>query len=75
VTTHERQLPDSLTRLLAEPPPRAAGRSQADRISRRAERGSAHSALETVLLRGFVYGVSGLVWLVVAGLVAHHFTH
>ena len=33
---------------------------------------SSHAALESALLRGFVYGVSGLVWLFVAVMIVHH---
>jgi hypothetical protein len=36
-------------------------------------RRSAHAALESAALRGFVYGVSGLVWLGVTALFVHHF--
>ncbi|MGH1572661.1 hypothetical protein ACRAWG_20810 [Methylobacterium sp. P31] len=43
-----------------------------ERGKRPPNRGSAHAALEATLLRGFVYGVSGLVWLVVLGLFVHH---
>jgi len=36
------------------------------------DRRSRHAALEAALLRGFVYAVSGLVWLAVVLLVARH---
>ncbi|QGY05231.1 hypothetical protein MMSR116_27530 [Methylobacterium mesophilicum SR1.6/6] len=37
------------------------------------DRHSSHAALESAVLRGFVYGVSGLVWLGVMALFIHHF--
>jgi len=74
VQTDERPLPESLTRYLgassadvSEPVPRPAER----RIGP-AEQGSTHRALEALLLRGFVYLTSGLVWLLVVGLVLRH---
>ncbi len=72
---NQRPLPESLTRYLAAPPQRAAMRVPwpVERRPRSVRRGSAHAALESALLRGFVYGISGLVWLVVTGLVLHHF--
>ncbi|WP_342105850.1 hypothetical protein [Methylobacterium sp. SI9] len=72
--TDERLLPQSLTRLLAVPP--SARRPPAGRGLPRAlphsQRTSAHDALESALLRGFVYGVSGLVWLVVMLFIGRH---
>lgn len=72
---NQRPLPESLTRYLAAPPRRSAKRVplSADSRPRAVRQGSAHAALEAALLRGFVYGVSGLVWLVVTALVLHHF--
>ena len=69
--TDQKPLPESLTRLLAATP--SVRLSQVERIVPRADRASAHVALESALLRGFVYGVSGLVWLVVMLFVARHF--
>lgn len=72
VKPDDRPLPESLTRFLAAPSLPAARTSPAECRKRPPARGSAHSALEAALLRGFVYGVSGLVWLVVLGLFVHH---
>ncbi|MCJ2137124.1 hypothetical protein MKK69_24300 [Methylobacterium sp. J-026] len=70
----DRSLPESLTRLLVAPPPAARHRSApAKPGAARADRHSAHAALESAFLRGFVYGVSGLVWLAVLVLFARHF--
>ncbi|MEL6063797.1 MULTISPECIES: hypothetical protein [unclassified Methylobacterium] len=69
--TDERPLPESLTRLLAATPSRRV--SPLERLRPRDDRGSAHAALESAFLRGFVYGVSGLVWLVVMLFIACHF--
>ncbi|MCJ2062094.1 hypothetical protein MKK63_05185 [Methylobacterium sp. J-088] len=68
--TDERPLPISLTRLLtatpsARLPPMEHGMPAQDGAS-------AHAALESALLRGFVYGVSGLVWFVVMLLIVRH---
>ena len=70
----EPTLPDCLTRLLAAQPPRLHGHSlePEQRPPEPAGRRPAHAALESALLRGFVYGVSGLVWLFVAVLILHH---
>ncbi|GJE12482.1 MULTISPECIES: hypothetical protein [Methylobacterium] len=65
-------LPDSLTRLLATPQRRAPGRARGEHPLPGTGRDSPHAALEAALLRGFVYGVSGLVWLVVAALFVRH---
>lgn len=64
-------LPDSLTRLLATPQRRAPGEHPLPGTGR----DSPHAALEAALLRGFVYGVSGLVWLVAAALFVRHLAH
>ena len=74
VNSRERPLPDSLARYLAASP---AGRRNVApwsevRSAPPTERGSAHHALESALLRGFVYVTSGLVWLLVLGLVVRH---
>jgi hypothetical protein len=77
VQPNPRPLPESLTRLLA-PPPRSAATAPPPvargphRPTRGPARRSAHAALEAALLRGFVYTVSGLVWLMVMALVVHH---
>ena len=70
VQTDERPLPTSLTRLLAATssarlPPTERGLPAQDRAP-------GHAALESALLRGFVYGVSGLVWLIVMLLIVRH---
>lgn len=71
VPANEPPLPDSLTRLL-ETSPRVSTVSEPLRtVEARADRPSAHAALETALLHTFVYGVSGMVWLLVAGLIIH----
>lgn len=74
VTTHHRPLLDSLTRILAAPPGGARGAARSSAESRADGPGqvSAHHALESALLRGFVYVTSGLVWLLVLGLVVRH---
>ena len=58
-------------RLLAAIP--SARPSPTERPLPRDDRASAHAALEFALLRGFVYGVSGLVWIVVMLFIARHF--
>jgi hypothetical protein len=70
VQTGQRPLPESLTRLLAARP--SVRLSPVERGLPRPGRPSAHEALESVFLRGFVYGVSGLVWLVVMLFIARH---
>jgi len=74
VKTDGRPLPESLTRYLAAPPAGALETTlwPAERRSRPADPGSRHHALESALLRGFVYVTSGLVWLLVLGLVLRH---
>ncbi|MCJ2088220.1 hypothetical protein MKK88_19860 [Methylobacterium sp. E-005] len=59
-----------MTRLLAAAPP--TRRSPVERVLPRDDRASMHGALESAVLRGFVYGVSGLVWLVVMLFIARH---
>ncbi|MCJ2096180.1 hypothetical protein MKK67_27320 [Methylobacterium sp. J-072] len=72
--TDEPKLPESLTRFLAAPP--ADGAAPASRPAEARlgpiDRRSAHQALESALLRGFVSVTSGLVWLLVLGLVLRH---
>ncbi|WP_091713246.1 hypothetical protein [Methylobacterium phyllostachyos] len=68
----ERPLPESLTRLLSVPLPAVRARSWPAELVPPPNRASRHAALESVLLRGFVYGVSGLVWLAVMLLIARH---
>ncbi|MBU66549.1 MAG: hypothetical protein CL858_14025 [Cupriavidus sp.] len=74
--TNPRPLPDSLTRLLAVPEQRPVGArpepSRRGGVSRTPDRRSAHAALETAILRGFVFAVSGGVWLVVLALSLRH---
>ncbi|MBY0254357.1 MULTISPECIES: hypothetical protein [unclassified Methylobacterium] len=74
-----RPLPDSLTRLLAAPKPRPVRArpkpSRQDGALRAREPHSAHAALETAILRGFVFGLTGLVWLVVLALSVRHIAH
>lgn len=74
MNTDHRKLPESLTRYLALPPGSVAEPAppSVNRGSRRADPRSAHQALESALLRGFVYVISGLVWLLVLGLVLRH---
>lgn len=74
MNTDHRKLPESLTRYLALPPGSVAEPAPppVHRGSRRADPRSAHQALESALLRGFVYVTSGLVWLLVLGLVLRH---
>ncbi|MEE7504301.1 hypothetical protein ACLBXO_19470 [Methylobacterium sp. C33D] len=70
-----RPLPDSLTRLLAVPeqrPVRARPSPLRKDGVRPPEPRSAHAALETAILRGFVLGLSALVWLVVLALSVRH---
>ncbi len=69
--TDDRPLPESLTRLLAATA--SVRLVPANPVPPPDERASAHAALESALLRGFVYGVSGLVWLVVMLFIARHF--
>jgi hypothetical protein len=65
-----------MTRLLDAPPRRSArpGRAAAppELAKQEPARRSAHAALESALLRGFVYGISGLVWLFVLALAVRH---
>ena len=68
--THERPLPKSLTRLLAATP--SARLPPTEHRLPAQDGASAHAALESALLRGFVYGVSSLVWLVVMLLIVRH---
>ncbi|WP_092040948.1 hypothetical protein [Methylobacterium pseudosasicola] len=72
--TDEPKLPESLTRYLAAPSGgvNAPASRPAEHRLRPANRGSAHQALESALLRGFVYVTSGLVWFLVLGLVLRH---
>lgn len=78
--TNQTPLPESLTHLLVAPSPRAATAEphRRPRSARCADRNSAqnatHPALEATLLRGFVYGVTGIVWLVVLALTLRHLT-
>ena len=74
MNTDHHTLPESLTRYLALPPDSVAEPAPppVHRGSRRADPRSAHQALESALLRGFVYVIAGLVWLLVLGLVLHH---
>ena len=74
MNTDHHTLPESLTRYLALPPGSVAEPAPplVHRGSRRADPRSAHQALESALLRGFVYVIAGLVWLLVLGLVLHH---
>lgn len=72
-----RPLPESLTRLLGTPSPRSATEPHWTKPSARsADRSPAqtsmHGALEATLLRAFVYGLTGIVWLVVAALTVRH---
>lgn len=71
VRSSEPPLPECLTRLLAASPTDAAA-MPGQRPARADDRPSMHAALEAVLLRGCVYGVSGLVWLFVTVLVIRH---
>jgi hypothetical protein len=71
VQTDDRPLPESLTRLLAATASVRLVPAKPDSSPDRSA--SAHAALESALLRGFVYGVSGLVWLVVMLFIARHF--
>jgi hypothetical protein len=73
VPVNEPPLPDCLTRLLEASPPVAATSEPTRGVKAREDRASAHTALESALLHTFVYGVSGLVWLLVAGLIIHRF--
>ncbi|MGU3544687.1 hypothetical protein [Methylobacterium sp. A52T] len=71
-----RPLPDSLTRLLTVPEQRPVRPRPAPPPRERAsEPRSAHAALEAAILRGFVLGLSGLVWLVVLALSIQHIAH
>jgi len=70
VQTDERPLPTSLTRLLAATPPARLPPMEHGLPAQ--DGASAHAALESALLRGFVYGVSGAVWLVVMLLIVRH---
>nr|WP_244435320.1 hypothetical protein [Methylobacterium sp. B34] len=71
-----RPLPDSLTRLLTVPEQRPVrARPEPSRRERASEPRSAHAALEAAILRGFVFGLSGLVWLVVLALSVRHIAH
>ncbi|XYD08356.1 hypothetical protein R1A27_25640 [Methylobacterium sp. NMS12] len=74
-----RPLPDSLTRLLAVPEQRPVRARPAFSRTAGAPRApkprSAHAALETAILRGFVFGLAGLVWLVVLALSVRHIAH
>ncbi len=74
MNTDHRKLPESLTRCLALPSGSVAEPAPppVHRGGRRADPRSAHQALESALLRGFVYVISGLVWLLVLGLVLRH---
>lgn len=72
VQTDEQPLPESLTRLLSTPPPAAGAQPLPAAVAPTADRASRHAALEFTLLYGFVYGVSGLVWLAVMLLIARH---
>ncbi|MGU3287008.1 hypothetical protein [Methylobacterium mesophilicum] len=60
--------------MLAAPPGGGCGAARSSGEPRADAPGqvSAHHALESALLRGFVYVTSGLVWLLVLGLVARH---
>jgi hypothetical protein len=75
-----RPLPESLTRLLVAPPSRAATaephcRQRSARCTdQNSGQNATHPALEATLLRGFVYGLTGLVWLVVLALTWRHLT-
>lgn len=75
--TDRRPLPDSLTRLLAMPQRRPAQvRPQPYRVDGampEPDRRHAHTALETAILRGFVAGLSGFVWLLILVLTVRHF--
>jgi hypothetical protein len=62
VEPQNRPLPDCITRLLDAGLPPPTGR------------GAAHGVLESLVLRGFVYGVSALVWMLVIGLMLRHAT-
>jgi hypothetical protein len=74
VKTDHRKLPESLTRYLAPPSAGAAepARPPVPCGGQPSDRGSAHRALESALLCGFVYVTSGLVWLLVLGLMLRH---
>ncbi|WP_091779610.1 hypothetical protein [Methylobacterium sp. UNC378MF] len=69
-------LPESLTRLLATPERRSAGAQKAppprDGALRPPDRCSAHAALETAILRAFVFGLSALLRIVVLVLSVRH---
>lgn len=71
-----RPLPDSLTRLLAVPErrplPSRPAPARKDGAPRAPDQRSAHAALETAILRGFVVSLSALVWLVVLALSVRH---
>ncbi|MCJ2055462.1 hypothetical protein MKL09_02730 [Methylobacterium sp. J-048] len=72
--TDQRKLPESLTCYLAAPQGAVVetARLPAERGIQPGDQGSAHHALESALLRGFVYVTSGLVWILLLGLVVRH---
>jgi hypothetical protein len=78
VPLNQKPLPESLTRLLVAPPPRAAPtephrtKRPAQSEDRNPAQNARHAALEATLLRGFVYGLTGIVWLVVLALTVRH---
>jgi hypothetical protein len=75
VPLNQKPLPESLTRLLVARPPRAATTEphRTKRPARSEDRSPArHAALEATLLRGFVYGLTGIVWLAVLALTLRH---
>jgi hypothetical protein len=78
VEPQNRPLPDCITRLLDAGLPPARARRPAAPAKRRVRpptgRGAAHGVLESLVLRGFVYGVSALVWMLVIGLMLRHAT-